>query len=49
MELKTLVKTGNVISSMVIGNYRERTFKLSGNKFLVKENLATKEHTITSK
>ena len=48
MKLKTLVKTGNVISSMVIGNYRERTFKLNGNKFLVKENLLTTEHTITN-
>jgi len=45
-DLTTLKNEGNVISAMVIGNHRERIFKLNGEKFLVEENLTTGEHKI---
>jgi len=47
MTLKKLKQEANVISSMVIGNNRDRIFKLNGEKFLVEENTSTGEHRIT--
>jgi len=47
MTIEKLTQKANVISSMVIGNTRDRVFKLNGDKFLVEENTSTGEHTIT--
>ena len=47
MTLSHLLHKGNVVSSMVFGELRDRVFKLNGNTFLVKENMTTGEYTIS--
>ena len=47
MTLSHLLQKGNVVSSMVVGELRDRIFKLNGSAFLVEENMTTGEYTIS--
>ena len=47
MTLRKLTQEGNVISSMVIGNSRERIFKLDGKKYLLEDDLSTGNFRLT--
>ena len=47
MTLSHLLHKGNVVSSMVVGELRDRIFKLNGSAFLVEENMTTGEYTIS--
>ena len=47
MTLSKLKNKGNVISSMVIGNSRERIFKLEGVKYQLNDNLSNRNFNIT--
>ena len=48
MLLSHLLHKGNVVSSMVVGELRDRVFKMEdGRTFLVEENMATREYTIS--